>query len=250
VLALRLPGGGELTRRELDGWQDFAKARGAKGLAWAVMEPEGTLRSPLAKFLRPEEVKGLLNAAEAEPGDVLFFAAGETRAAQELLAGGAGRAAPAARAHPRRPLGLRVGHRVPAVQLGPERQRWDAEHHPFTPPDPASSARLEQAPGAALSRAYDLILNGAELGGGSIRISDRALQARVFALLGISEPEAEEKFGFLLRGLSYGAPPHGGIAFGLDRLAMLLGGGSSLRDAIAFPKTQSGADPLTAAPKV
>ena len=248
VLALRLPGGGELTRRELDGWQDFAKARGAKGLAWAVVEPEGTLRSPLAKFLRPDEVKGLLEAADAEPGDVLFFAAGATRASQELL--GAVRVALA------RQRGLIPAGRwefvwvtgFPLFNWDPERQRWDAEHHPFTAPDTASLARLEEAPGEALARAYDLTLNGTELGGGSMRISDRELQARVFALLGISEQQAEEKFGFLLRGLSYGAPPHGGIAFGVDRLAMLLAGGSSLRDVIAFPKTQSGGDPLTGAP--
>ena len=248
VIAVCLPGGAELTRKQFDDWVGFARGRGAKGLAWAVVEPDGSLRSPLAKFMSEAEVEGVVRTTGAAPGDALFFGAGPTRFVQELM--GALRVALA------KERGLVAEDRwdflwvtdAPLVEWNEEQQRWDPVHHPFTMPHPEWVDRFEEAPGEATARAYDLVLNGVELGGGSIRIHRRDLQQRVFDLLGIGQEEAEEKFGFLLRGLQYGAPPHGGIAFGLDRLAMLMAGGSSLRDVIAFPKTQSGTDPLTDAP--
>jgi aspartyl-tRNA synthetase len=248
VLALCLPGGGDLTRREFDGWVDFAKSRGAKGLAWAVVEEGGALRSPLAKFMSDDETAALLDAAEAVTGDALFFAAGPTREAQELLG--------AVRVALGRDRGLVEEDRwdflwvtePPVFEWNTEQDRWDAVHHPFTMPSDASLERLEQAPGEAIARAYDIVLNGVELASGSVRIHRRDIQERIFAVLGISQREAQERFGFFLRGLSYGAPPHAGIAPGLDRLVMLMAGGSSLRDVIPFPKTQSGGDPLTDAP--
>ncbi len=248
VLALCLPGGGDLTRREFDGWVDFARRRGAKGLAWAVVEEGGSLRSPLAKFMSAEETAALLRTAGARAGDALFFAAGPTREAQELLG--------AVRVALGRARGLIDEARwdflwitePPVFEWNAEANRWDAVHHPFTMPADASLERMEDAPGEVTARAYDVVLNGVELASGSIRIHRRDIQERVFAVLGIGEQEAQERFGFFLRGLSYGAPPHGGIAPGLDRLVMLMAGGSSLRDVIPFPKTQSGADPLTDAP--
>jgi aspartyl-tRNA synthetase len=246
VIAVRLPGGGELTRREFDGWVDFAKSRGAKGLAWGVVEDDGSLRSPLSKFMSATEVPALLEATAAEPGDALFFGAGETRFAQELM--GALRVALA------RDRGLIPEDAwnfvwvtdFPMFEQG--EGRWEAVHHPFTAPTPEWEDAFDEDPRNALSRAYDLALNGLELGGGSIRIHRSDVQSRVFRLLGIDEEEAAEKFGFLLQGLSFGAPPHGGIAFGLDRIVMLMAGASSLREVIAFPKTASGSDPLTDAP--
>ncbi|MDQ3537653.1 MAG: aspartate--tRNA ligase [Actinomycetota bacterium] len=248
VLALCLPGGGDLTRREFDGWVDFARGRGAKGLAWAVVEEGGTLRSPLAKFMGDDETTELLRTAGAGPADALFFAAGPTRDAQELLG--------ALRVELGRDRGLVDTDRwdflwvtePPLFEWSAERKRWDASHHPFVMPDEASLAQLEAAPESAIGRAYDIVLNGVELASGSVRIHRRDVQERVFAVLGISDEEAQERFGFFLRGLSYGAPPHAGIAPGLDRLVMLMAGGSSLRDVIPFPKTQSGGDPLTDAP--
>jgi len=255
VLALCLQGGADLTRRDFDRWTDWARARGAGGLAWAVVEDDGgspTLRSPLAKFLSGEETAGLLEVAGAVPGDALFFAAAPRDQAQALLGGL--RVALAAERGLLEKAGTTAAWNflwvteAPVFEWSTEQGRWDAVHHPFTAPVADWVDRLEEAPGEIPARAYDLVLNGVELGGGSIRIHQPDLQRRVFALLGIGEVEATEKFGFLLRGLSYGAPPHGGIAFGVDRLAMLLAGGTSLRDVIAFPKTQSGGDPLTGAP--
>lgn len=255
VIGWRLPGGSALTRRQFDDWVGFAQQRGAKGLAWAVVEPGEaggpvTLRSPLAKFMADDERTALLAATHAEVGDAIFFGAGPTRATQELM--GAVRVA-VARAQgliPQDAWAFTWVLDAPLVEWNDDLGRWAAVHHPFTAPTPDSLATLEQDPGAALAQAYDLVLNGTELGGGSIRIHQPEVQQRVFALLGIDEAEAREKFGFLLDGLSYGAPPHGGIAFGLDRIAMLMTGKASLRDVIAFPKTQSGQDPLTGAPAV
>jgi len=247
VLAIRLPGGADMSRKNLDDLQEWAKGRGAKGLAWAIVE-DAELRSPLTKFMAAAEVEGLRAATQAQPGDALFFAAGDTRFSQELLG--------ALRGHLARQRGLIPDGQwnflwitePPVVEWNADEQRWDAVHHPFTAPTDASLDTLEDAPGEATARAYDVVLNGVELGGGSIRIHRRDVQSRVFRVLGIAEEEAAEKFGFLLKGLSYGAPPHGGIAFGLDRMVMLMAGASSIRDVMAFPKTASGGDPMTGAP--
>jgi aspartyl-tRNA synthetase len=248
VIAVRLPGGGSLTRKQFDGWVDFARARGAKGLAWAVVNDDHTLRSPLAKFMSDDEVTGLLAATDAEPGDAIFFGAGVERATQELM--GALRVALA-----------RDGDLVPAdrwefvwiteppvVEWNEGERRWDPVHHPFTAPTAQALELLASDPGAMTARAYDIVLNGTEIGGGSIRINRADVQRRIFDVLGIDPDTAAERFGFLLDAFSYGAPPHGGIAFGLDRLVMLLAGEDSIRDVIPFPKTQTGADVLTGAP--
>ena len=198
--------------------------------------------------MRPEEISGLLAETGARPGDAVFFGAGATRETQELM--GAVRVAMGER-HGLIAEGLWNFVWVtdwPMFEWNADDKRWDAMHHPFTAPTPESLDTLEASPGEATARAYDLALNGTELGGGSIRIHQRDVQETVFRILGISDEEAREKFGFLLDGLSFGAPPHGGIAFGLDRLVMLMSGGQSLRDVIPFPKTQSGGDPMTAAP--
>ncbi|MGI9018290.1 MAG: aspartate--tRNA ligase [Euzebya sp.] len=250
VVGLCLPGGGSLTRKEFDGWTEFAKRRGAKGLAWGVVEEDGTLRSPLAKFMDAAEIQGILQAAGAGPGDALFFGAGETTFARELIG-----ALRVALAHDRGMLSDLPADQAwkfvwvtewPMFEWAIEAKRWDAMHHPFTAPVDPDGFRDD--PGMAQALAYDLALNGTELGGGSIRIHQREIQEQVFELLGISAEEAQDRFGFLLRGLSYGAPPHGGIAFGIDRIVMVMTAAASLRDVIAFPKTQSGGDPMTAAP--
>ena len=248
VVAVRLPGGGDLTRKQFDGWVDFARSRGAKGLAWAVVNDDGTLRSPLAKFMSEPETAALLEATEAQAGDAIFFGAGPVRATQQLMG--------ALRVELARAGGMVAADRweflwitaPPVFEWSADEQRWDAVHHPFTAPTDEGLARLEEAPGEVRARAYDLVLNGLELGGGSIRINRADVQRRVFALLGFDEDEARERFGFLLDAFTYGAPPHGGIAFGLDRLVMMLAGEDSIRDVIPFPKTQTGADVMTGAP--
>ncbi|HSK91496.1 MAG TPA: aspartate--tRNA ligase [Euzebyales bacterium] len=248
VVAVRLPGGGDLTRKQFDGWVDFARSRGAKGLAWAVVNDDGTLRSPLAKFMSEPETAALLEATEAQAGDAIFFGAGPVRATQQLMG--------ALRVELARAGGMVAADRweflwitaPPVFEWSADEQRWDAVHHPFTAPTDEGLARLEEAPGEVRARAYDLVLNGLELGGGSIRINRADVHRRVFALLGFDEDEARERFGFLLDAFTYGAPPHGGIAFGLDRLVMMLAGEDSIRDVIPFPKTQTGADVMTGAP--
>jgi aspartyl-tRNA synthetase len=254
VVGLRLPGGGDLSRREFDELVDFARGRGAKGLVWMVAEPGGELRSPVRKFLSDAEVAGLREALGAQDGDAVFLAAdAQVRAAQELL--GAVRVELARR----RGLVPQPGTRPtrwdflwvtapPMFEWDAEGDRWDAAHHPFVQPSPEFRDTFDERPGEATATAFDLVLNGVELGTGSLRIHDPAMQQRVFALLGIAPEEAQERFSFLLRGLSYGAPPHGGMGLGLDRIVMLMAGRSSIRDVIPFPKLQSGGDPLTDAP--
>ncbi|MGK5558640.1 aspartate--tRNA ligase [Actinomadura kijaniata] len=252
VGAVVMPGGASQTRKELDGWQDWAKARGARGLAYVLVQQDGSLGGPVAKNLSDEEKAGLAAKVGAGPGDAIFFGAGRPHATRELL--GAAR--------------LEIGHRcglidesawafcwvVDAPVFEPvedekgERIGWTAVHHPFTAPKPEFADTFVSDPGSALANAYDIVCNGNEIGGGSIRIHRAEMQQRVFDVLGLSKEEAESKFGFLLEAFKYGPPPHGGIAFGWDRTTMLLAGGESIRDVIAFPKAASGYDPLTAAP--
>jgi len=257
VVALTVPAGEPLTRRELDGWVDWAKARGAGGLAWGVVEDgDGatpTLRSPLAKFLTDDEVAGILAACDAAVGDTVLFAAGPTDATRTLM--GALRVAVAdARGLIPTDAWRFVWITEPPMfdaevdRAGRPTGGWVPNHHPFTAPGEAFVDTFDTDPGSATSRAYDIVLNGVELASGSIRIHDADVQRRVFRFLGISDAEAEAKFGFLLRGLAHGTPPHGGIAPGIDRTIMLMAGEDSIRDVIAFPKTQSGACPLTDAP--
>ena len=245
------PKGASTPRRELDAWQEWAKARGAKGLAYILVGEDGTLSGPVAKNLSEGESAGIAKHMGAQPGDAIFFAAGEKVSSLSLL--GAVR--------------LEIGRRF---NLIPENQwkflwvvdapmfekidnsdpnsGWTAVHHPFTGPKPEFKDTFDKDPGNALAYAYDIVLNGTELGGGSIRIHDRDIQSRVFKTIGLSQAEAESKFGFLLEAFNYGPPPHGGIALGLDRLCALIAGAESIREVIAFPKTASGGDPLTGAP--
>ncbi|HVV29565.1 MAG TPA: aspartate--tRNA ligase [Mycobacteriales bacterium] len=247
VGAVVMPGGAAQTRKELDGWQDWAKARGAKGLAYVLVGPEGELTGPVAKNLSEAEAAGLAAAAGAGPGDCIFFAADERAAAQALL--GAARVEIGARGNLADPDAWSFLWVVDAPMFEPDGEGgWTAVHHPFTAPNEAWADRFQDAPGEALAHAYDIVCNGNEIGGGSIRIHRAEMQRRVFAVLGIDEAEARDKFGFLLDAFAYGPPPHGGIAFGWDRVCMLLAGVDSLRDVIAFPKTGGGYDPLTGAP--
>ncbi|MCG5472398.1 aspartate--tRNA ligase [Micromonospora sp. LAH09] len=249
VGAVVMPGGASQSRKELDGWQDWAKARGARGLAYVVLDAEtGEARGPVAKNLSAEHLGGLADTVGAKPGDAIFFAASATtREAQELLG--------AARVEIAKRTGL-IDESAWAfcwVVDAPMFERtdeggWTAVHHPFTSPNSEWVDRFEEAPDRALAYAYDIVCNGNEIGGGSIRIHRGDVQKRVFDLLGITPEEAQDKFGFLLEAFKYGAPPHGGIAFGWDRVCMLLAGADSIREVIAFPKTRGGFDPLTSAP--
>ncbi|MEU4229895.1 aspartate--tRNA ligase [Nonomuraea sp. NPDC026600] len=247
VGAVVMPGGASQTRKELDGWQEWARSRGAKGLAYVLVQEDGTLGGPVAKNLSEEEISGLAAKVGAQPGDAVFFAAGARNAARDLL--GAAR--------------LEIGRRcglideslwsflwvVDAPMFEEDGEGgWTAVHHPFTGPKPEWADNFQDHPGEALAYAYDMVCNGMEIGGGSIRIHRAEMQQRVFDVLGISKEEAENKFGFLLEAFKYGPPPHGGIAYGWDRICMLLADGESIRDVIAFPKTASGFDPLTGAP--
>ena len=247
VGAALMPGGADSPRRELDAWQDWAKARGAKGLAYILVAADGTLGGPVAKNLTESEQGGIAAHVGAKPGDAIFFAAGERTASLNLL--GAVR--------------LEIGKRcnlldltrwefvwiVDAPMFEPtDGGGWTAVHHPFTGPKPEFAKTFAKDPASALAYAYDIVLNGTELGGGSIRIHDREMQKDVFTVIGLSDEEAASKFGFLLEAFNYGPPPHGGIALGLDRLCALLSHSDSIREVIAFPKTASGADPLTGAP--
>ena len=255
VGAVVMPGGGSQPRRTFDAWQEWAKQRGAKGLAYVTVSEDGELGGPVAKNLSEEERAGLVEAVGAQPGDCVFFAAGKVSEARALLG--------AARLEVGRRVGLIDESQwsfvwvVDAPLFKPTGEdddvavgsgSWTAVHHAFTAPTPEWIDRFEQAPGEALAYAYDIVCNGNEIGGGSIRIHRRDVQQRVFEVMGIGEEEAQEKFGFLLDAFAFGAPPHGGIAFGWDRILTLLTGSESIRDVIAFPKSGGGYDPLTGAP--
>ena len=251
VGAIVMPGGGSQPRRAFDAWQEWAKQRGARGLAYVTIGEDGTLGGPVAKNISETERDGLVAAVGANPGDCIFFAAGKASEARGLLA--------AARDEIASRLGLIDesawsfvwivdAPMFEEIDLDDGSTAWTAVHHPFTSPNAESMASFDTDPGSALAWAYDLVCNGNEIGGGSIRIHQRDVQQRAFEVLGIDEQQADDKFGFLLEAFKYGPPPHGGIAFGWDRICMLLAGASSLRDVIAFPKTGAGHDPLTAAP--
>ena len=249
VTALRAPGGGKLTRKQIDDYTAFVAIYGAKGLAYIKVNDRKAgidgLSSPIVKFMPPAVVEALLERVGAEDGDLVFFGADKARIVNDALG--------ALRDKIAVDLGLLTDTWAPLwvidfpmFEWDEDGKRWAALHHPFTAP--ADADHVAAAPGQAISRAYDMVLNGSEIGGGSIRIHSSQLQSQVFGLLGIDDEEAQEKFGFLLEALQYGCPPHGGIAFGLDRLAMLMAGETSIREVIAFPKTQSASCPLTSAP--
>jgi aspartyl-tRNA synthetase len=247
VGAVVMPGGAAQTRRELDAWQDWAKSRGARGLAYALIAADGSISGPVGKNLSESERSGLAAAVNASPGDCVFFAAGAARASQELL--GAAR--------------LEIGNRCELIDTSQwsflwvvdapmfeetDSGGWTAVHHPFTSPLPEWADKFVSEPGGALADAYDMVCNGYEIGGGSIRIHRQAMQQQVFDVIGLTQEETRSQFGFLLDAFKYGPPPHGGMAFGWDRVIMLLAGVETIRDVIAFPKAASGADPLTGAP--
>ncbi len=247
VGAVVMPGGADSPRRELDAWQDWAKARGAKGLAYILVSTDGTLGGPVAKNLSENEAAKIAAHVGAKPGDAIFFAAGERTASLNLLG--------AVRLEIGKRCGLIDNNRwefvwiVDAPMFEPtDDGGWTAVHHPFTGPKPEYAETFAKDPASALAYAYDIVLNGTELGGGSIRIHNRTMQKDVFTVIGLSDEEAASKFGFLLESFNYGPPPHGGIALGLDRLCALLSHSDSIREVIAFPKTASGGDPLTGAP--
>ncbi len=255
--AVVMPGGASQARRALDAWQEWAKQRGAKGLAYVLIQEDGELTGPVAKNLSETEKAGLAEFVGAKPGDCVFFAAGESDAARELL--GAARVEIAHRTGLITegeyaflwvvdfPMFESAAAATAAGDVAVGAGAWTALHHAFTSPKPEIQATFHENPGEALAQAYDIVCNGSEIGGGSIRIHDRELQERVFEVMGLTEEEQQQNFGFLLEGFKYGAPPHGGIAFGWDRIMAILTGSDSIRDVIAFPK--AGAfDPLTGAP--
>ncbi len=258
VGAVVMSGGASQPRRTLDGWQEFAKQRGHKGLAYVLVGEDGTLSGPVAKNLTDAERDGLAAHVGAKPGDCVFFAAGPARSARALL--GATRIEIAKRLDLIDPAAWAFTWVVdfPMFETADEATAsgdvavgsgaWTAVHHAFTAPKPQSEGSFDTDPGNALSDAYDIVCNGNEIGGGSIRIHRRDIQERVFAMMGIDHDEAQDKFGFLLDAFAFGAPPHGGIAFGWDRITALLAGVDSIREVIAFPKSGGGVDPLTDAP--
>ncbi|KRF22625.1 aspartate--tRNA ligase [Phycicoccus sp. Soil802] len=258
VGAVVMPGGASQPRKQLDAWQDWAKSRGAKGLAYVLVQEDGTLGGPVAKNLSDAERDGLAGHVGAQPGDCVFFGAGPTKSSRALL--GAARLEIGRRCELidedawsflwvlDAPLFEPSSEAVAAGDVAVGAGAWTAVHHAFTSPKAEFLDSFDTDPGPALAYAYDMVCNGNEIGGGSIRIHRRDVQERVFAVMGLSEEEAQEKFGFLLDAFAFGAPPHGGIAFGWDRIVSLLAGTESIRDVIAFPKSGGGYDPLTAAP--
>ena len=258
VGAVVMPGGASQSRRQFDAWQDWAKQRGARGLAYVTIDDDGTPGGPVAKNLSEGELAGLAAQVGASPGDAVFFAAGPARSSRSLL--GAARLEIGRRGGlidedawsflwvVDAPLFEPSSEAVAAGDVAVGAGAWTAVHHAFTSPKPEFLDTFDTAPGEALAYAYDMVCNGNEIGGGSIRIHRRDVQERVFTVMGLAPEEAQEKFGFLLDAFQYGAPPHGGIAFGWDRIVMLLGGFDSIRDVIAFPKSGGGYDPLTDAP--
>lgn len=247
VGAVVMPGGAGQARREFDAWQEWAKTRGAKGLAYVIVENDGSLSGPVAKNISSEEATGIASEVGANPGDCIFFAAGERNSSLNLL--GAARLEIGKRCNLLNPDKWEFLWVVDAPMFEKtDAGGWTAVHHPFTGPKPEFESNFDQDPGNALAYAYDIVLNGNEIGGGSIRIHRRDIQQRVFDVIGLTREEAESKFGFLLEAFNYGPPPHGGIALGMDRLVALLARAESIREVIAFPKTASGGDPLTGAP--
>ena len=258
VGAVVMPGGASQSRRTLDAWQDWARQRGARGLAYVTVAEDGTLGGPVAKNITDAERAGLARAAGARPGDCIFFAAGAVDASRALL--GAARLEIAGRCGLIDEAQWSFVWVVDAPLFKPSaearaegdvalgKSAWTAVHHAFTSPKPECLDTFDTDPGGALAHAYDIVCNGNEIGGGSIRIHRRDVQERVFAVMGIDQARAREKFGFLLDAFAFGAPPHGGIAFGWDRIVSLLTGADSIRDVIAFPKSGGGFDPLTEAP--
>ncbi|WP_057367623.1 aspartate--tRNA ligase [Mycobacterium tuberculosis] len=258
VGAVVMPGGASQPRRTLDGWQDWAKQRGHRGLAYVLVAEDGTLGGPVAKNLTEAERTGLADHVGAKPGDCIFFSAGPVKSSRALL--GAARVEIANRLglidpdawafvwFVAPPLFEPADEATAAGEVAVGSGAWTAVHHAFTAPKPEWEDRIESDTGSVLADAYDIVCNGHEIGGGSVRIHRRDIQERVFAVMGLDKAEAEEKFGFLLEAFMFGAPPHGGIAFGWDRTTALLAGMDSIREVIAFPKTGGGVDPLTDAP--
>jgi aspartyl-tRNA synthetase len=248
---LLVPKGGDLTRGAIDSYTEFVGVYGAKGLAWIkfndVSKGRDGMQSPIVKNLSDTALKTIVERSGAKNGDLMFFGAGKTKVVNDALGA----------------LRVKIGHEQGHAQAGwkalwvvdfpmfeydEEARRWNAMHHPFTAPKDGHEDRLGGEPGAALAKAYDMVLNGSEIGGGSVRIHREEVQSKVFRALSIGPEEAQQKFGFLLEALQYGAPPHGGIAFGLDRIVAMMAGAESIRDVIAFPKTQRAQDLLTHAP--
>jgi aspartyl-tRNA synthetase len=251
VCALRLPGGGALPRSQVDGWGETAKTLGAKGLAWIKVNERAKgaagLQSPIVKNLHEKALAEILRRSDARDGDLILFGADQATIASEVMG------------TLRQKLGHELGHAekgwrplwvvdFPMFEQDAETKAWKARHHPFTSPKDGHEELIESSPGKAYAKAYDVVLNGWEIGGGSVRIHRPEVQEKVFRALKISKEDQRAKFGFLLDALQYGAPPHGGIAFGLDRMVALMAGTEAIRDVIAFPKTQRGQDLLTGAP--
>lgn len=258
VGAVVMPGGASQPRRQLDGWQEWAKQHGGKGLAYVLVQEDGELTGPVAKNLTDFERENLAETVGAKPGDCIFFGAGPTNSTRQLL--GQARVEIAHRTGMIKdgdwafvwvvdaPMFMSTAEAVADGDVAVGDGQWTAVHHAFTAPKPEFLDTFDTDPGSALTNAYDIVCNGNEIGGGSIRIHRRDVQERVFKVMGVDEKTQQEQFGFLLEGFKYGAPPHGGIAFGWDRVVSLLAGETSIREVIAFPKTGGGFDPLTAAP--